>query len=133
MQRGDAIAERALALVGTPFRMGGRDPATGLDCIGLAAIALGGSSDLPSGYRLRSGTADSWHRWFEAHGFVQPLCPKPGDLWLVRAAPLRFHLMIAVPGGFVHAHAGLRRVVVLPGASSWPVDSVWRQPENARE
>jgi lipoprotein Spr len=50
----------------------------------------------------------------------------PGDLALVRPGPLQLHLMILVPGGFVHAHAGLRRVVEMPGASPWPVMGWWR-------
>ena len=35
-----ALAEAALGLLGVPFRLHGRDPATGLDCVGLVAEAL---------------------------------------------------------------------------------------------
>ncbi|WP_420606227.1 peptidoglycan endopeptidase [Novosphingopyxis sp.] len=126
MSEQSAIAERALALVGTPFRLGGRDPASGIDCIGLAALALGGADDVPSGYALRGGDGARWHRWFEGRGFAKIAGGGPGDLCLVRAAPLHFHLLVAVTGGFVHAHAGLRRTVFLPGASLWPIDSFWR-------
>lgn len=128
MTGGMAIADRALALVGAPFRLGGRDAAHGIDCIGLAALALGDAAELPIGYRLRSSTADRWHDWFEHHGFEQILAgTTPGDLMLVRPGPLHIHLLVTVPGGFVHAHAGLRRTVFLPAPSPWPVESIWRQ------
>ncbi|WP_317617053.1 hypothetical protein [Sphingobium sp. SCG-1] len=51
---------------------------------------------------------------------------KTGDVVLVRAGAVQFHLMLKVPGGFVHAHAGLRRVVEMPGEPLWPVVGVWR-------
>ena len=53
----ERFAAQAEALVGTPFRLGGRDPATGLDCIGIAACALGragGEVHSPTGYALRN-------------------------------------------------------------------------------
>ena len=37
---GAAIAAAARALVGVPFRLQGRDPALGLDCVGLVGAAL---------------------------------------------------------------------------------------------
>ena len=37
---GEALAEAAVAFAGTRFRLHGRDPETGLDCIGLLAAAL---------------------------------------------------------------------------------------------
>ena len=36
------LAAAALTLVGSPWRLHGRNPATGLDCIGLLGAALGG-------------------------------------------------------------------------------------------
>jgi hypothetical protein len=51
---------------------------------------------------------------------------RAGDVALVRPGPMQLHLMIACPGGFVHAHAGLRRVVEMPGGSPWPLLSWWR-------
>ncbi len=128
MDRQD-IGVRALALIGSRFRIGGRDTATGLDCIGLAALALGRELPLPAGYRLPSASADRWHLWFEKQCFVPVQGQfEPGDLVLVRAGPLQLHLLVTVPGGFVHAHAGLRRVVFLPGQPLWPIVSVWRAP-----
>ena len=37
---GAAIAAAARALVGVPFRLQGRDPALGLDCVGLVGAAM---------------------------------------------------------------------------------------------
>ncbi len=132
--RGHAVAARALALVGTPFKLGGRDPADGIDCIGLAALALDRTDDLPGGYRLNAGDEAPWETWFAAHGFDAVESPAlPGDVYLVAPGPLHRHLLIVVRGGFVHAHAGLRRTVFLPGcalpedAPPWPVLSLWHE------
>jgi hypothetical protein len=54
--------------------------------------------------------------------YIDLLC----DMMLVRPGALHRHLLILVPGGFVHAHAGLRRVVETPGAPPWPVLRIWR-------
>jgi hypothetical protein len=54
---GDELAAQARALVGAPFRLHGRDPETGLDCLGVLAAALaacGISARLPNGYVLRN-------------------------------------------------------------------------------
>ncbi|WP_218277309.1 hypothetical protein, partial [Pseudomonas sp. FW305-67] len=58
MTRADRVAQAALGSVGARFRLHGRDPATGLDCIGLAAHALqagGFNGEVPDGYALRGG------------------------------------------------------------------------------
>ena len=54
---GAALAAAAESLVGTRFRLHGRDPDTGLDCVGLLAAslaAIGRAAPLPNGYRLRA-------------------------------------------------------------------------------
>ena len=33
---------------------------------------------------------------------------------------------VSTDPGFVHAHAGLRRVVEMPGESPWPIIGWWR-------
>jgi cell wall-associated NlpC family hydrolase len=56
---GERVAAAALALVGTPFRLHGRDPLTGLDCVGLAACALtmaGLTTQPPRRYALRNAS-----------------------------------------------------------------------------
>jgi cell wall-associated NlpC family hydrolase len=128
---GHQIAAAAEALAGTPFRLHGRDPATGLDCVGVLAAALSSAGHpvrLPNGYTLRNRSLlDTWP--------VAQLCGLgpasgimvSGDVLICRVSPCQFHIAIAVSGGsFVHAHAGLRRVVVTPGPVPWPIVQHWR-------
>ncbi|WP_188064611.1 C40 family peptidase [Sphingobium sp. KCTC 72723] len=121
----DGVVERARALVGVPFRLHGRCARLGVDCVGLAMLALG-RRDAPDTYGLRMGDAGRAAHWLAAAGLRQVDDMQPGDVALVRAGPMQLHLMIHVPGGFVHAHAGLRRVVAMPGPSPWPVIGCWR-------
>ncbi|WIW87236.1 MULTISPECIES: peptidoglycan endopeptidase [unclassified Sphingobium] len=118
-----AVVARARALLGVPFRLHGRSDA-GLDCVGLAALALG-RADVPCGYGLRSGGVGRAEAWLRAAGLRPVDRGGAGDLALVRPGPLQLHLMIGTGEGFVHAHAGLGRVVETPGASPWPVIGWW--------
>ena len=129
----NAAVERARAMIGVPFRLHGRSVA-GLDCVGLAAVALGrvASPDVPCAYGLRSGDVARVEAWLRAAGLRPVEAGLPGDLVLVRPGPLQLHLMVATGAGFVHAHAGLRRVVEMPGASPWPVIGWWRAEVNDR-
>lgn len=124
------VVAAARALVGVPFRLQGRTAEHGLDCVGLAALALGRMA--PEGYGLRSGDEARAGEWLRAAGLRRVTEGRatggmPGDLALVRPGPFQLHVMIVVPGGHVHAHAGLRRVVEMPGASPWPVIGHWRR------
>jgi hypothetical protein len=38
------------------------------------------------------------------------------------------HFAILTANGFVHAHAGLRRVVETPGKPEWPLIGAFRRP-----
>lgn len=127
---GRTLAEAAERLVGTPFRLHGRDPANGLDCVGLigaALAAIGRPVRLPNGYRLRTTGVGHLLEQAEFAGFVETSgVPRPGGVLLMRPGPVQHHLGIAgTRGGFVHAHAGLRRVVLSP-ALPWPVERQWR-------
>lgn len=122
-----ALAEAALGLVGTSFRLHGRDPATGLDCVGLVAEALrraGGTPHAPEGYSLRSVSVAQFLRCAAASGLI--VCDEEGDVVLCRVGPVQSHLALRVPGGFVHAHASLGRVTFLPQPLPWPVCLQWR-------
>lgn len=123
------IVAAARAAVGARFRLHGREPETGLDCVGLAAWALragGFAGAVPSGYRLRSGNAERVAALLDAGGLVRVADALPGDLVLAASGPGQLHLVIATEDGFVHADAGLRRVVERPGAAPWPVVGRWR-------
>lgn len=129
MRRGERIALAARGLVGVPFRLQGRSAETGLDCVGLAAEAAaraGWVRAAPDRYGLRGGDAGRFAVWLRAAGLRRVRTERVGDFVLVQAGPAQFHLMVRVAGGFVHAHAGLRRVVEMPGASPWPVIGMWR-------
>lgn len=131
---GRALAAAAERLVGTPFRLHGREPARGLDCVGLVAAALaavGRPVAPPSGYRLRQTDPRRLVAAAARCGLVETAGPTaPGDVVLVRPGPAQLHLVIAgSAGGFVQAHAGLGRVVLTPGALEWPAERRWRLRE----
>lgn len=138
---GHAIMRAARACVGVPFRLHGRDVSTGLhsaglgaglDCVGLVVVALCGAGladaarAAPTGYRLRGGRQAQHEAALRAAGLTSVTDEQPGDIILARAGPAQHHLMVATGSGFIHAHAGLRRVVEMPGPSPWPVLSIWR-------
>ena len=51
--------------------------------------------------------------------------PAAGDLVLLKSGPAQCHLAVMTAAGFVHAHAGVGRVVETPGPSPWPVLAIW--------
>lgn len=130
---GSAFAAAAAALAGTPYRLHGRDPESGLDCVGLISVALercGRPAAVPRGYRLRAMSVEPLLGFAAANDFSGILADQPrapGDLLLVRPSPLQAHLVVAQGArGFVHAHAGLRRVVCEGGGVPWPIIMRWR-------
>lgn len=132
---GIALAHAAAALIGTPFRLHGRDPATGLDCVGLvhaALAAIGRNTPAPCDYGLRNRHISHALGFVSKAGFTHASGPAlPGDVLLVEPGPLQHHLLIlGVDDAAIHAHAGLRRVVSTPWPSTepdpWPVLHRWR-------
>ena len=128
---GAALAKAAETLVGARFRMHGRDPATGLDCVGVLAAALakaGYSARLPISYTLKMRELEPFTCLAGACGFVPADGgTAPGDVVMFHVGPCQYHLAIAAQdGGFIHAHAGLRRVVHSARLPEWPVEGHWR-------
>lgn len=126
---GERIAAAAVALVGVPFRLHGRVPASGLDCIGLALCALrGGGVPLgePPAYRLHASRAERAEMWMRGQGLRVVDDAAPGDIGLVRVGPLQLHFVVAAGDHVVHAHAGLGRVVSMPLPAEWQLLSRWR-------
>jgi cell wall-associated NlpC family hydrolase len=121
-------AERARALVGTRFRLQGRS-AAGLDCVGLAMAAF----DLPSdcvrrNYRVRGDHEAEVRAFLAGHFRRLPRAQlRAGDLMLMKVAPDQLHLGVRTEDGFVHAHAGLRRVVETPRMPEWPLIAAYRR------
>jgi cell wall-associated NlpC family hydrolase len=116
MNRGAALAEAASGFVGVAFRLHGRDPASGLDCVGLVAASLaacGCAPMVPVGYRLRNASIAGWIGC-AARSELVPVDgpPQAGDVLLTCPGPGQHHLMIAdTAASAIHAHAGLGRVV----------------------
>ncbi len=124
---GAAVLAAARAVVGVPFRLHGRDPATGLDCVGLVAVAL--RRPAPGDYRLRTGDAARAAAQLRAAGLVEFDAACPGDVLLCRSGAGQLHLAIRCADGILHADAVARRVVERPGVVPWPVLSCWRLVE----
>ena len=122
------IAAAARGCVGARFRLHGRAVATGLDCVGVVAVALragGYAGAVPAGYRLQTGvvTFD-----FAGAGLMAADGSAVGDVIVVRPGAGQVHLVVRTELGFVHADASLRRVVERPGEVPWPMIGAWRFP-----
>ena len=126
-----AIAGRAMEIVGAPFKLGGRYPHSGLDCVGVVGFVLAdhlGSEPLPHDYALRGEYLDRITAFFDRHTFqrLENAGPKSGDILLCQPSVRQFHLAVVVDHGAVHAHAGLRRVVLSPLPLPWALTGHWR-------
>jgi hypothetical protein len=122
-------------LVGTPFRLHGRDRMTGLDCVGvvLAGLArIGCPATDVRGYGLRNLDHQPYLAQFRRSGFSKCAgSPDVGDVVQVSPGPGQLHLLVAsANGGFVHAHAQLGRVVQSHASLPWPVQALWRLNAN---
>lgn len=126
------LAEAAQGLVGCAFRFHGRDPATGLDCVGVLSAALeriGRGVEAPMDYRLRGGCLQRFDGWASACGLreIDGVGPdRPGDILLCEPSPGQFHVMIVGVNQLVHAHVGLGRVVASPLPVPWPIRRRWQ-------
>lgn len=127
----DLFANAALNLLGCSFRLHGRKPEIGLDCVGLVLASLdmiGRSAAGPQGYGLRNRSVDQWFAEAENAGFrrTRELAQR-GDLLLAHVGPAQHHLAILDnTATIIHAHAGLRRVVRQPLEISTTVIVRWR-------
>ncbi|WP_341207024.1 peptidoglycan endopeptidase [uncultured Sphingomonas sp.] len=123
---GERVLAAAQALVGVRFRMQGRDPALGLDCVGLVGVALrraGADVTVPRDYAVSRGRVSP--------GSVPPgliVCDgaAAGDVLLCRVGATQLHLAVRAYDGIIHADALARRVVARPGAVPWPIEGAWR-------
>src|SRR3546814_3642178 len=115
MDRGEAVVRSARALLGVPFRLHGRSADMGVDCVGLVALAAwraGHEGEAPDRYGLRGGRVEQFENWLAAAGLRRVSRMVPGDIVLVQAGVRQFHVMVFTGEGFIHAHAGLRRVEI---------------------
>ena len=122
------FAERARALLGTRFRPQGRG-AEGLDCIGVILATFGIPSEaVRSNYALggnqQSEVEQGLLNFFRR---VRPSELRPGDVMFMDVTGEQLHLAVRTANGFVHAHAGIRRVVETPGMPDWKLLGVYRK------
>ena len=120
------IVARARALVGARFRPQGRHAGAGLDCVGVAALAVA-APQYRSDYRLRGGSLDALEAELARAGLGRAENMGAGDVLVMRSGPQQLHLGIWTGESLVHADAGLRRVVERPGLPPWPVLGAWRK------
>lgn len=103
--------QRALGLIGTPFRPQGRDPATGIDCIGLVVCAFAISERRAPDYRLTDGCWEELERglrpWFDR---LEDTGPASGDVVVFRLRR-SFHFGVISGPDLIHADAAVGRVV----------------------
>lgn len=130
---GEQLRDAALSLVGTPFRLHGRDPETGLDCAGLVLCALeriGRPLPPPAAYSRHWQDLDGISMQAKAAGLVSasPI-RRTGDVLIMRVSSIQLHVLIAASGSSaIHAHAGLGRVVLSPIPADWSVAVHLRLP-----
>lgn len=132
--RARQFAEAARTLAGVPFRMHGRDAASGLDCVGVVLLSLRAAGiviDSTPAYTIRQIGVAVPEALIARAGFVRADGPmQPGDLLSTRPGPGQLHLLIAADDhAAIHAHAGLRRVVATPLPLPWPIERKWRFSE----
>lgn len=122
---GEAALARARKLLGVPFRLHGRSSESGLDCIGVIAVAHNLQDDAPTGYSLRTTRPERWIALLDsvALRITEPEC---GAVMLLQPGAAQLHLGIWTGNSLIHADAGLRRVVETPGLPRWPVIGFWR-------
>lgn len=128
---GAALAQAAESLTGCPFRLHGRDPVTGLDCLGvvLAALAvIGRHVPFVGDYALRMRSIAALTDNARTLGFTAAEgARQAGDVILFAPGCHQYHLGIATDdGALIHAHAGLRRVVCAPQPAEWDAIGQWR-------
>ena len=137
-RHGDTLANAAEALAGTRFRLHGRDRVTGLDCIGLVGAALadcGRTVRYPRGYRLRNADIGRWFGFAADNGLrSRKGAIQRGDVLLTRPGPAQHHLLVSLGDArFVHAHAGLRQVVIQQLIPLDPILAQWRIGPNPEQ
>jgi murein DD-endopeptidase / murein LD-carboxypeptidase len=125
---GEAIAARAMTQIGTPFRLHGRTPGVALDCVGLAAYAIG-AGKVVRGYSLKGMKLNFILSYMDSiglHSLARSTRICDGDIAIAACSPQQFHLMVRAANGWVHSHAGLRKVVHTPGITPWPIVAMRR-------
>jgi hypothetical protein len=131
----DIIAKSALNQIGVPFYTHGRLAGERLDCVGLVAYCMnqiGCNIDFPQDYQLRGNHFLRMRRFFQQPPFVAVDDGQflDGDIIAAQINLRQLHFLIRADEGWVHAHAGLRKVVFTPDPIAWSIIGHWRvQPK----
>jgi hypothetical protein len=91
----------------------------------VAAIAF--DRPVPGDYPLRGGDGGTIIAAIERAG-PRPIAPEAavaGNLILITAGLDQFHMAVLTGDGFVHADAGLRRVIETPGRPDGTIIGAW--------
>ena len=136
--RGEEIAAAARACVGTPFRLHGRVPGRGLDCVGLVAHVgrtLGLTAHDETAYGL-SGSGARLEAGLARAGLTRVATADAdvGDVLLFDMGRGLLHVAVMSGHGIIHAHRGLGRVVEHRLDEEWraALAAAWRFPEGAK-
>ena len=95
-------------------------PGRSLDCVGLAVYSLfdsDGLAQIAVNYHFRGYYEDWLATGLQNLGLKPQLSNQPwalGDLIVFKPSASQVHLGISTKGGVVHAHAGLRKIVMTP-------------------
>lgn len=125
---------RALALIGTRFRLQGRGQGA-LDCLGLMieVYAIPGN-EVRKDYRLRGDHGGEITAGLKSYfRTVAAGAARAGDALLFRIADDQYHFAVKTERGFIHAHAGIGKVVEHPGLPEWPVAGAFRRRALAKK
>ncbi|MCJ8191783.1 peptidoglycan endopeptidase [Sphingomicrobium aestuariivivum] len=123
----DPVA-RARSALGTPFKLQGREPGSGLDCLGLVihAFRLDGGI-FPQAYGWRQADACDFLAAAARDFFViDAVFANSGDVLRFSQGLHRHHLAIATCNGVIHADARHRRVIERNGDPGLPLVAVHR-------
>lgn len=126
-----ALGQAAESLVGTPFKVRGRDPRTGVDCIGMLCAALeiiGRDPPVLPTYAMRNIDRARFEPLLVQLG-LEPTqgSLQPGDIVLLHPSAAQYHIaIIGSSGRIIHAHASLGCVVASPPVVLWPIEARWK-------
>lgn len=117
------VVRRARELVGTRYALQGRDPARGIDCIGVVLHSFAiGARGVPDDYRLSTFGREEELLAYVGRFFrtVPPRRVRPGHLVVMRFATGQIHLGILTGDGIVHADVRRRRIIesAIPAGAS---------------
>ncbi|MCW3798628.1 peptidoglycan endopeptidase [Sphingomonas sp. BN140010] len=121
--------ERASDLIGTRFRLQGRHPDVGLDCVGVILHSYDLDAEAyPANYGLRGHGLASLDQAFAEHFRRIPRpAMRAGDALVFRCNVNRLHLALHAGDRLIEANALVGRVVERPFPAEWPLIRVYRR------